>query len=254
MALTMTFLGTGAAIVVEKNNYHSNVLLTCDGDTLLIDAGTDLRIALDALGLTHTIIRNLYITHQHFDHAGGLEWLALSAYFDTHYSGKPKLFAHETIIQSLTRNFSPGLCTLRDQCATLATYFDLNPLHQDKLWTWQSIQLKLIPMLHFYHGCEAMPCFGLFITMGSTKIFYTADTQFNEAALMPYYEKANIIFQDCEVLSEPSGIHAHYQQLRTLPMRIKKKMWLYHYNPGNRPDPLKDGFLGFVRCGQQFVF
>ena len=37
-------------------------------------------------------------------------------------------------------------------------------------------------------------------------------------------------------------------------VNARAKMWLYDYNDGNVPDALKDGFLGFVRCGQSFDF
>lgn len=254
MALKMTFLGSGAAIVVAKNNFHSNVLLECNGDTLLIDAGTDLRIALDAMGYNHSMIRHVYITHQHFDHAGGLEWLALSTFFDSNYSGKPVLLADSAIIKSLTHHFPPGLCTLQDRCATLATYFDIQTLTRNKTWTWQGNLFQLVPVLHYYHDHDLMPSFGLFITTGTTRIFYTSDTQFDTDNLLPYYEKADVIFHDCETSLPPSGIHAHYQQLCFLPDQIKKKIWLYHYSAGELPDSLKDGFLGFVKRGQEFVF
>ena len=98
-----------------------------------------------------------------------------------------------------------------------------------------------------------MPSFGLFITTEQTRIFYTSDTQFHPENLSLHYKKADVIFHDCETSLPPSGIHTHYQQLCSLPDEIKKKMWLYHYNAGKRPDPIQDGFLGFVKRGQQFI-
>jgi len=71
---------------------------------------------------------------------------------------------------------------------------------------------------------------------------------------MPYYQKADIIFHDCETLKKPSGVHAHFNELVNLDKSIKAKMWLYHYNPIALPDAKKNGFRGFVKKGQIFQF
>jgi ribonuclease BN (tRNA processing enzyme) len=46
MSLKMVFLGSGSAFTVGFQNYQSNVLFELDKDTLLIDAGTDIRHSL----------------------------------------------------------------------------------------------------------------------------------------------------------------------------------------------------------------
>jgi len=99
-----------------------------------------------------------------------------------------------------------------------------------------------------------VPCFGLFFKIDHQDIFITADTTFTPDYLMPYYEKANIIFHDCELSAVKSGVHAHFSELDTLPESIKNKMWLYHYQDIALPDAKKHGFKGFVKQGQSFNF
>lgn len=74
MTLKMTFLGSGSAFTVGPDNYHSNVLLEIGKDSLLIDAGSDLRHSLREQNRGYLDIKNVYITHLHGDHTGGLEW------------------------------------------------------------------------------------------------------------------------------------------------------------------------------------
>jgi hypothetical protein len=69
-----------------------------------------------------------------------------------------------------------------------------------------------------------------------------------------YYDRADVIFHDCETSPFPTKIHAHYTELLILPAKIRNKMWLYHYQPGALPDAEKDGFRGFVKRGQTFEF
>jgi hypothetical protein len=49
-------------------------------------------------------------------------------------------------------------------------------------------------------------------------------------------------------------VHAHYEELKELPAEIKQKMWLYHYSDGVLPDAQADGFAGFVKPRQEFIF
>jgi hypothetical protein len=69
-----------------------------------------------------------------------------------------------------------------------------------------------------------------------------------------YYEQADVIFHDCETSSTHSPVHAHYEQLLTLPLAIRRKAWLYGYQPGILPNASQDGFCGFVKQGQSFEF
>ena len=70
---------------------------------------------------------------------------------------------------------------------------------------------------------------------------------------MDYYKIADIIFHDCETADKKSGVHAHYSDLVLVEKKLKKKMWLYHYNSGVLPNAKADGFLGFVEKGQVFM-
>jgi hypothetical protein len=49
-------------------------------------------------------------------------------------------------------------------------------------------------------------------------------------------------------------VHAHFSELRDLSPEIKAKMWLYHYQPGPKPDAVAEGFAGYVNVRQQFIF
>jgi hypothetical protein len=65
-----------------------------------------------------------------------------------------------------------------------------------------------------------------------------------------------LIFHDCETSPFKSGVHAHFDDLKTLPDEIKSKMWLMHYQWVEEVDLAKlaedNGFAGFVRKGQSF--
>ena len=255
MALKITFLGSGSAFTVDGDNYQSNLLLEKDKDTLLIDAGGDLRFSLSEQGFSHRDIRNVYISHLHADHIGGMEWLAMNTYFDPNYHGKPNLYCSEAIIDDLwNRSLAGGLSTLDTETASLATYFNLFPIKHGEGFVWSGISFQLVECTHVESRYTPMACYGLIIDTKSSQIYFTADTTIVKKYINTFYQEASVIFHDCEITTAKSGVHAHYFDLKFLPEEVKKKMWLYHYNSSNLPNAVADGFLGFVKKGQSFIF
>lgn len=255
MALKLTFLGSGSAFTVSPENYHSNVLFEVEGDSLLVDAGTDIRHSLQEQNKSYRDIKNVYITHLHGDHSGGLEWLALTSFFSEEYKAKPTLFISEKLVDDLwNKSLCGGLSTLPSVRASIDNFFNVKSIKQFEGFEWASIRFRLVQTIHFYSEYELMPSYGLIFNYKNTRVLYTSDTQSSPDQLISFYEEADIIFHDCETLDQKSGVHAHYSELVELPAHIKKKMWLYHYNPGQLPDAVKDGFQGFVVKGQVFYF
>lgn len=250
--MKLTFLGSGSAFTTD-DNFHSNVLAEASSQKkLLIDCGSDARRSLAAVGFGHADIDAVYISHLHSDHSGGLEWLAFTTKF-SHDCHRPKLFIHESMTKTIWDNqLSAGLKPLGDTSASLCTFFDVTPVK--KSFEWEGIDFDLVRTMHIKEDSKWVLTYGLFFAIGKLRIFYTSDTQFCPEHYMPYYEKADLIFHDCETATQLSGVHASYAQLRSLPDRIREKMWLYHYSPGRLPNAERDGFLGFVKCGQVFEF
>lgn len=255
MSLTMMFLGSGSAFTNNENNFHSNVLFTHNEDTLLLDAGSDLRFSLNLQEKSYHDIRNVFISHLHADHIGGMEWLALSTFFDNSYLGKPRLFIAEALVNEIwNKSLAGGLSTLLNQQSDLETYFDVHTVRDEGKFVWQGIDFTLIQMIHVFNNFQLVPCYGLLFNYRSTRILYTADTQYVPHQLSQLYEEADIIFHDCETSKVKSGVHTHYEELLLIPHHVRKKIWLYHYNPGKLPDAKADGFCGFVTRGQCFTF
>lgn len=254
--MKLIFLGTSSALSVTSDNYHSNMLLDDgQGHRLLIDCGSDARFSLHEQGYSYKDINAVYISHLHADHVGGLEWLAFSTYFDP-ACPKPILYISDTLVHDLwNRVLAGGLSSLEGTVANLSTYFDVVAVPKNNQFIWQDIAFQLVQTVHVMNGFTLVPSFGLFFEVNQQKIFITTDTQLAPQQIAEFYERANVIFHDCETAAAyKSGVHAHYSELCTLAPEIKGKMWLYHYQPGPLPAAPADGFLGFVRKGQTFDF
>lgn len=71
----LTMLGTGNGFI--PGQMDSNALLEENGCKTLIDCGTTAWQSLEVLGVPREDIDAIFVTHIHFDHAGGLESIAL---------------------------------------------------------------------------------------------------------------------------------------------------------------------------------
>lgn len=253
--MKLIFLGSGSAFTLGGNNFHSNMLLINE-DTqkkFLIDCGSDARLSLHKQNMSHLDIDSVYISHLHADHAGGLEWLALTRKFDPRCKEKPTLFICETLVDDLwNKTLSGGLSTIQCEFAQLSTFFNVSPVPINGTFLWSDVEFRLVQTVHVMNGFSLMHSFGLLFQINKLKIFITTDTQFAPKQMMDFYKISDIIFHDCETAPNMSGVHAHYHELAALPESLKAKMWLYHYNPGDLPPAKKDGFCGFITPGQCF--
>ncbi len=253
--MKLLFLGSGSAFTVGGDNYHSNMLLmTENDDKLLIDCGSDIRFSLFEEGFSHRDITDIYISHLHSDHVGGLEYIGLSSKFDPQCN-KPNLYLSKDVASEIWENtLSGGMRSVSGDLMTLDDYFSVHPIAFGCSFRWQKIEFKVIRVLHIDNGYYLMPSYGLFFTINHCNILLTTDTQLCLDYLKDYYEKADIIFNDCEIAPFPTSVHAHYKALTQLPISIKQKMWLYGYQAEKLPDAKADNFEGFVQRGQCFEF
>ena len=255
--MKITFAGVGSAFT-DQRYYQSNMFITSrSGKRLMIDCGTDARFSFGELGATNTNIGEwadgVYISHLHADHIGGMEWLGFCTFFNPKKI-KPKLYIVDTQIDSLWDSLKAGMRSHEGRVLNLNDFFDVRAIPINDYFVLEKIQFTPVQTIHIMDGMRIVPSYGLLIydLEGSSTVFLTTDTQFCPRQIEKFYSMADVIFHDCETYPFRSGVHAHYDDMVTLPAETKAKMWLYHYGPDPKQKPHKDGFCGFVQKGQTF--
>jgi ribonuclease BN (tRNA processing enzyme) len=256
--MEITFAGVGSAFT-DQRYYQSNMLITAkSGKKLLIDCGGDARFSLGELGITNynvgEMIDAVYVSHLHADHIGGMEWIGFCTYFNPK-SKRPTLFIVNALVKDLWRSLQGGMRSHEGVVLSLKSFFDVRPIPINDHFEWEAIKFTPIQTIHIMDGMRIVPSFGLLVEEDKgDMIFITTDTQYAPRQIERFYDKAKVIFHDCETANYRSGVHAHYDDMKMLPNETKSKIWLYHYNPDPPQDAVKDGFLGFVQKGQVFKF
>lgn len=263
--MKIRFLGVGAAFTTPAY-YQSNMLITApSGRHLLLDCGADARFSLSeqlgAIGADlapetcHRLVDAVFISHLHSDHIGGLEWLAFSTYYDPQCP-TPRMFGEARMLRELwSQSLRGGLYYNTGRTMSLDDYFRLEPQADNARFIWEGLELRMVKARHIRCNDEGMFSHGLVARAadGSGRAAWiSTDALCDPALIAAMADEVDLIFHDSETAAAPTGVHAHYQQLRDLPAAVKAKMWLYHYQPEPAQRPEQDGFLGFVRKGQVF--
>ena len=274
--MKITFIGTGGCFTMQ--NYQTSFVIEENGKHLLIDCGSDSRHALAASKFQAIDIDAVYITHLHSDHLGGLEWLAFYRYFSPNAT-RPQLIANaEMITKMWNTSLSGGLGRIQGKRTTLEDFFDVKPVCEDNKFEWEGINFEIVQTVHMSDGQNLMPSYGLIATQfpdtpEEKTVFITGDCQCAQNQILPdrfieQYRKADLIIHDCETHLGKSVVHAHYDELKMLPIDIKSKMVLVHFgdniiaecafgliSASHSLEAKNDGFAalensyGFVPCG-----
>ena len=269
MNTKIKFLGAGSAFSYE--NGQNNILIEIEDGatthTMAVDVGTQwhdmtMKVLKEPMFKLLEKIDSIFITHIHADHVGGLEEIAFMTRFAPNLH-KIKLYAPVDVLRDLwestlkggLESLNYGQMTDEEEMNMIGidSYFDPRYLCGNEAITIGATKIEPFTTVHISNRLEQKPSCGVWITTFSDKkIMFTSDTQFCPRQLEDMYAKADIIFQDCETSPFRSGVHAHYDDLKTLPKETKAKMWLMHYQDGAKPDCKADGFLGYVVQGQEF--
>lgn len=261
--LSLFFLGTGTAF--SKKYFQTNLLVIKGQDHLLIDCGSLCPFVLDRIYHSNiSKIDNILLTHPHSDHIGGMEEAALVGRYIA--KKKPNIVINDEFKELLwNESLRGGLQYSETGKMTFEDYFtQITPMsaikkpYEINLAHVGSIDIKLFRTFHVTTTPgslkNAQYSQGVII---DNKILYPCDTQFNPEQLKFLLQTYPIeyIFHDCDLSGTAAGVHATYDQLKTLPADIKEKMYLCHYGDGAAEiNPKNDGFAGFLKAATYMDF
>lgn len=265
-ALEVFFIGTGAAFA--QQHFQTNFLIIKGNTHILVDFGTTGPIAFPATTKQQaTAVRTILPTHSHFDHTGGIEYLALLNRYvgmTTLHHPKLKMIINEQYQRVLWEMTLRGGMEWNEvngdgERLSFTDFFDivrpsLKTQSPREIWEidYHGIHLEIFRTNHLpkqpFPWQQSFITYGLFI---DGRIFVSGDTVFDEELITMYADRSEYMFHDSQFF--PNPVHASLPELRTLPEFIRKKMFLVHY-PDNSEDHNIDGFAGLTQQGFRYIF
>ncbi len=264
--LEIMFIGTGTAF--GKDLFNNNFIIV-KGDThLMVDLGMTGPIALKSVaGLDVSDIENVFITHSHADHIGGIEYLALfHRYVTNRLSDKNKLKMiiseeYQEILWNLSlrggmewneTSSSGEKLVFEDYFEPIRPKVVSNSPRTTLEIDFEGIHLEIFGTNHIPENAktqqQAFTTYGLFI---DNRLMISGDTKFDTKLIKKYSDKSEIIFHDASFF--PNPVHASVQELKTLNSEVKKKIYLMHYGDDWKNYDASD-FGGLVKQGYRYIF
>ncbi|OPZ15220.1 MAG: ribonuclease Z [candidate division BRC1 bacterium ADurb.BinA364] len=199
---------------------HTRMLIDCPDPPrkVLSEATAKAGMPLDLLD-----IDDILLTHLHGDHCNGLEGFGFFRKMHPDSPGRPRVYAlPENLLDlwerrlrgSMGRSYMPhkGI----DTTSALEDYFDPRPIEPGKPFRVGDLEIVARRTRH------PVPCVGCKIRYGGRVFAYSCDTDF-ELAHIDFLAEGDLIFHETN-----EGIHANYDDLASLPERLRARMRLVH--------------------------
>lgn len=251
--MKITTIGCGNAF--SNKNFNQSFVIEEDGRRMLIDCGMQTPNALAYEGYKASDIDDIYISHLHADHVGGLEYFAFMRYDwakrprtwkdvsattgKKHYA--PRLIANKQLLDDLwNKSLRGGLESMEGFVATLETFFIPTPVEPNIQFVWQGWTVDLIQQIHIMSGSVIMPSFGIMFSKKDHKsIYFVTDSQHCSPRQMEeYYKRADIIIQDCEC----TGVNFQFEEGQKYYTKDGKTFLPWHTDPLEIMSILAEGF------------
>lgn len=248
--MEIKFIGVGSSFA---DGIESSIIISDNNQNILFDCGSTIFNTLKDNKFDFKTLNGVFISHNHFDHIGSLEKLLFYNYFIN--NTKTNLYSGPRVLEELWDDcLSGSMKYLKGKNVNLNEYANINI---DNKFNIGRMFFEIVPTKHSV-GYTDMPSNGIFIKK-SKSCFITGDSVITDN-LFEYYEKSNIIFQDCYFGNYDGAVHAQYHELIELDKSIKEKMYLYHYDLNiigmtyDEADKFVkiDGFAGLVHENQSF--
>ena len=249
----LVILGNHGAFRDEFEHTSTAAAVICGDDVFLIDCGMNALVALkSAMDIDVGDIVGVFVTHCHGDHVGGIEELAFRQY----YMHKKRLtvIAPEPVWEELQcyldatltpynrRDGEIGHCLRGIINPVRLPMVDLSEHSESLPWLDLDAALRVVayPVVHV----PQKPCYSYFITFESSKknIWWSGDCVFDEQMLRNIGLRTTQLFCDCNMGKPyPGTVHAHYDELITLPASVQKQLVAIHHSTpaGATPPGLK---------------
>ncbi|MBP6974726.1 MAG: MBL fold metallo-hydrolase [Candidatus Pacebacteria bacterium] len=269
-------LGHGAMLSPTNTSYLAVIGKT----SLLIDCGFTVPSALTRFGFSPASVSDLFITHTHGDHTGGLSKLLVQNRYcrDLVLGKKVSLWAPRIWAQNLWNHTLAGDLSSHDSDVTMldggtdnlkslpsSEWYDIvlpwgqSSYAKRDVYLFEKGGLKVEAFRTMHTPARATSwsdsawSTGLLI---NDSIWISSDTRFDAELVRAYAPRATMMIHDASPKSK-DPVHASLDAISSFGINIKAKMWLSHLPHGFDDEASEEkvrskGFRGLALAGTKF--
>ncbi|OQA82160.1 MAG: ribonuclease Z [Lentisphaerae bacterium ADurb.Bin242] len=219
--MKITLLGSCSGTEPFPNRHHTSWLLESDsGDIDVFDAGECCSHTAHVNGIDLLKIRNVFISHSHMDHVGGLLNLLWT---QMKLSSVRKLPAPSVDLYLPEPELGRPILSILDlsEFKSSCMKVGIREIHAGEIFAASGIRVEALPNRHL-GGIR--PSFSFLVEAGKRRIVYSGDvTSWRE--LIPFFSAP------CDILLMESGHHVPSKtaaELREAGIEIGKLVFLHH--------------------------
>jgi glyoxylase-like metal-dependent hydrolase (beta-lactamase superfamily II) len=192
-------IGVGTAF--GRRYFNTNFVIEFDSkEFLLVDCGITASRSLETIGMSVLDVENLFISHLHADHIGGVEELALKAKLKQ--GRKINLFISEKLVDGFWQSVRGGLEHTQLGRLGIDDYFNVSS-YQDRFGL-DGVEFSSQPTNHV----NGMMSFDL----GFGDLLLTGDTIFSRDYVVNRTQSFGAVVHDCS-FNDFQKVHTHYKDL-----------------------------------------
>ena len=205
MSVSVTFVGSGDSFG-SGGRFNTCILVDAPGIRFCIDFGASSLIALERLGIPHTTIDAILLTHLHGDHCGGIPFLLVDAMLAAKRD-RPLTIAGP---RDTTERLKSVAAALMPGMEVMVPKF---PICHIDLPLLQGIEVGPLAVTTYpaVHTRETNPT-SIRVAIAGKVIAYTGDSEWTEH--MPVLaDGADLFIAECYFFKKPVRFHLNYPDI-----------------------------------------
>ena len=219
-------LGSCSGTEPMEGRHHTSFAMEINGRIYFFDAGETCSYTSYLMGLDLLTVSDIFISHPHMDHVGGLGNLLWTIHKMTYVKGEQPKFGHVNVHISNKDTFDSVITILKNAENKYKTEYEtvFNQINEGEIYKDENITVSAIHNNHISDNSNGWQSFSFLINAEGNKIVYSGDIKNLD-------DIHSFLKDGCDILFVETGHHSPEKLCREISEKsydIKKVYFMHH--------------------------